>query len=509
MERKDHLMNKKDKIEQVTGRSLKNGTITAISALLAMIIVALSLALVGLLPTSVRKIDLSGKRVTELSDDANGYIDRIDTDVSIYLVSEVGKEDTVIKSFLERIDERSDCITLQTVDPVLEPSLITKYSDASLEDNSLIVTSSKRSKVIGCYDLYTFSVTDESERKELGVYRYEDFYTLLQTYSAYFTAGYYSYTQEFDGENVLLSAIDYVTTDALPTAYALSGHGEAAIEGGLLSALSLDNVDLKSLILTSDSKDLLSGAGCVIINSPTSDISENELTILREYMSGKGSIIITTSPDAVKFENLMSLTADFGLYGKCGYVYEEDAENYFGYKDMLLPDCASASAYLDLGSYAASLVTAHPIIISDEEPSGISYVTLFKTSESSQFSASEDEEDSSDDEDTEDPVGSYTLGVVASDANSSLVWISSSYFTESSVNSYVNGGNNIFFVAICEKLCGKLRSLSIESKAMVEDSLVINSAQAIFWSGIFVVVIPLCTVLIGVFVTLRRKRRGA
>lgn len=502
----------KDNIKSNDDRSLKNGTITAISALLAAIIVALSLTLVGLLPASVRKIDLSGKRVTELSDEAKDYIDRIDTDVSIYLVSEVGNEDTVIMSFLERVSERSDSITLSTADPVLEPTLITKYSDTSLEDNSLIITSEKRSKVIGCYDLYTFSVTDESAGKELGVYRYEDFYTLLQNYSAYFTAGYYSYTQEFDGENVLLSAIDYVTTDTLPTAYALSGHGEAAIEGGLLSALSLDNVDMKSLILTSDSKNLLADAGCIIINSPTSDISENELAILREYISSKGSIILTTSPDAVQFKNLMSLTADFGLSGKCGYVYEENAENYFGYKDMLLPDCASASAYLNLGSYAAALVTAHPIIISDEELSGISYVTLFKTSQSSRFKSSEDSEDLEDDsenENTEDPSGSYTLGVVASDANSSLVWISSSYFTQSSVNSYVNGGNNIFFVAVCEKLCGKIRSLSIESKAMVEDSLVINSAQAIFWSGILVGIIPLGVILIGVFVTLRRRKRGS
>lgn len=505
-------MNKKDKKDNIKSsddRSLKNGTITAISAFLAAIIFALSLTLVGLLPASVRKIDLSGKKVTELSNEAKDYIDRIDTGVSIYLVSEVGNEDTVIMSFLERVSERSDSITLSTADPVLEPTLITKYSDTSLEDNSLIITSEKRSKVIGCYDLYTFSVTDESEGKELGVYRYEDFYTLLQNYSAYFTAGYYSYTQEFDGENVLLSAIDYVTTDTLPTAYALSGHGEAAIEGGLLSALSLDNVDMKSLILTSDSKNLLEKAGCVIINSPTSDISENELAILREYISSKGSIILTTSPDAVQFKNLMSLTADFGLSGKCGYVYEENAENYFGYKDMLLPDCASASAYLNLGSYAAALVTAHPIIISDEELSGISYVTLFKTSESSRFKSSEDSEDTSDNENTEDPSGSYTLGVVASDANSSLVWISSSYFTQSSVNSYVNGGNNIFFVAVCEKLCGKIRSLSIESKAMVEDSLVINSAQAIFWSGIFVGIIPLGVILIGVFVTLRRRKRGS
>lgn len=484
--------------------TVKNGSVTAVSAILAVILLALIVGLVGLLPVSIRKLDLSGKKVTNLSDEAKDYIKKIDTDIEVCLISETGNEDTVIKSFLERIDEASDKITLSGVDPVLDPTFTTKYSDTELDDNSVIVISDRRAKVIGSYDLYTFTVTDESQNEVLGVYRYEEFYTLLTNYSAYFTAGYYSYTQSFDGENILLSAIDYVTSDSLPTALALSGHGESEISAALLSSLSLDNVETKSLILTSDSEKELSGAGCVIINSPTTDISTSELSMLKSYLSQGGSVILTTSADATKLENLMALAADYGLIGKSGYVYEEDAENYFGYKDMILPNATSASSYLDLGSYAAALVSAHPIVISEDSSGGVSYVKLFTSSDTSKFHSSDDE--GADDEEVEDASGSYTLGIVASTDNSKFIWISSPYFTDSSVNSYVNGGNNVFFVALCEKLCGKLRSLSIESKAMVEDSLVINQAGAIFWTGILVVVIPCTVIFIGIFVSVRRKR---
>lgn len=484
--------------------TIKNGSLTAVSAILAVLALALIVGLVGLLPVSIRKLDLSGKKVTNLSDEAKEFIKKLDTHIEVCLVSEIGNEDTVIKSFLERIDEASDRIVLSSVDPVLDPTFTAKYSDSELEDNSVIVISDRRAKVIGSYDLYTFTVTDESQGEALGVYRYEEFYTLLQNYSAYFTAGYYSYTQSFDGENILLSAIDYVTSDTLPTALALSGHGEGEISAALLSSLSLDNVETKSLILTSDSEKELSGAGCVIINSPTTDISTSELSMLRGYLSNGGSVILTTSSDATKLENLMALAADYGLIGKSGYVYEEDAENYFGYKDMILPDTSSASSYLGLGSYAAALVSAHPIVISEDGFGGVSYVKLFTSSDTSKFHSGDNE--GADSEEVEDASGSYTLGIVASTDNSKLIWISSPYFTDSSVNSYVNGGNNVFFVALCEKLCGKLRSLSIESKAMVEDSLVINQAQAIFWTGIFVAVIPCTIVLIGIFVTIKRKR---
>lgn len=481
---------------------LKSGIITAACALLAATVCVLIYTLSGLLPVSIRKIDLSQHKTTELSDDAISFIGEISDNIDIYLISETGKEDTVITSFIERVTEASDKIKLDTVDPAVQPSFVSKYSDTDLDDNSLIVVSKKRSKIIECYDMYTFIVYDQSEN-ELGEYRYEDFYTMLQNYSSYFSAGYYTYTQQFDGENTLLSAIDYVTSDVLPTAYALTGHGEQSISEGLISSLSIDNIDCKSLILTSNMEEITDTFGIIIINSPSSDISSAELSLLNDYLDGGGSIILLTSADAVEFTNLMSLTERYGLIGTNGYIYEENAENYMGYNDIILPSCASASAYLNLGLYSAALVSAHPITIAEENEVNASYVTLFATSDSAHFKEATDNDIEQNDDDS---VGQYTVGVVATTSKSSLVWISSSYFIESSVNSYVNGNNYIYFVSLCEKLCGKTKSLSIESKAMVEDSLVLNQAQAIFWTGILVVIIPIGIILIGVFVTVKRRK---
>lgn len=482
---------------------LKSGIITAACALLAASICVLVYTLSGLLPVSVRKIDLSRHKTTELSDEALNFIDGISDNIEIYLISETGKEDTLITSFIERVTEASDKIKLDTVDPAVQPSFVSKYSDTDLDDNSLIVVSKKRSKIIECYDLYTFTVYDESDN-ELGEYRYEDFYTMLQNYSSYFSAGYYTYTQQFDGENTLLSAIDYVTSDVLPTVYALTGHGEQSISEGLISSLSIDNIDCETLILTGNMEEITDKSRCIIINSPSSDISSSELSLLNNYLDGGGNIILLTSAEAVEFTNLMSLTERYGLVGTNGYVYEENAENYFGYSDIILPNCASASAYLNLGLYSAALVSAHPITISEEENEvNASYVTLFTTSDTARFKESNDNDTVQNDNDS---VGQYTVGVVATTSKSSFIWISSSYFIESSVNSYVNGNNYIYFVSLCEKLCGKTKSLSIESKAMVEDSLVLNQAQAIFWTGILVVIIPVAVIIIGVFVTVKRRK---
>ena len=484
---------------------LRNGLITALSVITAILIAFFSYAVIGLLPSSMRKFDMRQKKITEPSETAREYINSVSEETTIYVISTAGNEDTLIVSFLERIAELSGKIKLSFVDPAVEPSFISKYSKTDLEDNSLIVVSDKRSKVVRNYDMYVFSVYDNSSGKELGQYLYDDFYVMLRNYSAYFTEGVYSYDQMFNGENAVLSAIDYATTDMIPTVLTLSGHGELSVTEQLLSSLRLDNIACDNLIITPDTNGSDINAECIIINSPTSDISENELSVLCKYADSGGNIILLTSYEALDLKDLMKLGEKFGLSGKNGYIYENDPEKHFGNSSMILPDCSSASTYLNLGSYVAAIVSAHPITVKEDDSLSVSYVRLFTTSETSRF---KDKNDENTKEDDSDPEGSYCTGIVAATAVSKFAWISSPYFTDSSVNSYVNGGNNIYFVSLCEKLCNKTISLSIESKSMVEDLLVITRAQAIFWTFIIVIIVPSSVLLVGIFVTRRRKHKS-
>ncbi|MGM9636836.1 MAG: Gldg family protein [Eubacteriales bacterium] len=500
-----------------TGHQIRLGTLSLLTATLAIVLAVLVYLLIGLLPASIRKSDLTTKKVTELSDVSKDYLTSVEEDITVRLVAVAGQEDPTLMSFLERVDECSDRLNVLTVDPAVHPGVIANYSDTDLPDNSLIVSSDKRYKVLMNYDLYLFSVYDEQNQTSLGEYTYSDFYTLLTNYSAYFTAGLYSYEQLFSGENAIVSAVDYVTSDSLPTVYTLGSHGEYELPDGLLSALSMDNMEVKELTLGA-SASVPEDADCILIHAPATDLSDRELELLSDYLEKGGNLMLITDYRAVELDNLSRLLSNYGLSGSYGYLYESNADSYLSYEDLILANTDSAASYLGLGSYAAAFVDAHPIFFpedSEEIPDRpIAYVSLFRTSESGRLhllaegETSGDGTGSTDSTDSTDGTGCYNMGVLATTDSSHIVWISSSYFLSSEINSTVAGGNYVYIVALLEKICNKPDSLSIASKAMVEDSLVINTAQAIFWTVILVVLVPIAVFVIGIAVNLKRRHRS-
>ncbi len=87
---------------------------------------------------------------------------------------------------------------MKYVDPVQNPYFSKQYTETALNDNSVIVVGDKRSLALDYSKIYvTTSSIDYST---------------------------YNYTPEtnFDGENAFTSALDYVTSDTLPTAYLLT-----------------------------------------------------------------------------------------------------------------------------------------------------------------------------------------------------------------------------------------------------------------------------------------------
>lgn len=495
----------------------KLGSVLVISAALALLAAVLLFLLTGMLPSRARRIDLTSSGLTDLSKATEDYLKGVDQDVRVCLVSVAGQEDPTVSGFLERVGELTPRITVETVDPAVHPGFIANYSENDLSDNSLIVISDKRSKVIESHELYRFEVTDALEGEPLGTYEYSDFTALVTNYASYFSAGYYTYEQLFRGESVIASAVDYVTTDDLPVVYTLKGHGESPLPDGILSAMSMDNLETKDLILTAAGS-VPTDADCVLIHAPLSDLADSERSLLDAYLQKGGNLFLITDYRAAGLPNLTGLMKRYGLSAGRGYLYESNDEDYISYDDLILAHTGTASDYLGLGAYNALFADAHPIYTSenpDDLPEGapVSYVPLFMTSENGRFHAlAEDEDigsgsgngDSNDDPD--DPTGVYNMGIMASDGASSAVWISSSYFLSPDFNSMAAGGNSVYFLALLEKITGKSDSLAIASKAMEENALVINGGQAIFWTVILVALIPAGILIAGIIVTIRRRR---
>lgn len=489
--------------------ALKQGTFSIVLAA-AVILIALAVnLLVSLLPHSVLRTDLTDLKLSELSKESLDYLGTLSEDITIYHICITGNEDPTVTDMLSKYEEACDNISIETIDPAVRPTFVGKYTDIALEDNSLIIVGEKRARAVEYYNMFTFELfySDANGAPvSQGEMSYSDFQTFYQYYSEYFGT-YYSYDTLFAGESVTTSAIDYVTTESLPKVYTVTGHGEVELSENLLSGLYSDNIECAELSIMASG--IPEDADCIIINSPMTDLAESEATALRSYLDYGGSLILITDPDYLDLPNLMALCNEHGLSAQKGYV-KEGSDRFIGQSYMVIPDSTVASQVLSLSGYSTVMPYAHPILISkDDGKEGAVYLEMFKTSENAYLV--EETDNGENDGEGESEKAQFDLGVLAtfegSATSSRILWLGSTAFLSDEINSYSTGGNYLYFISLVEKMTGKSSSLSVVSKKLVEDSLVINFAQVCFWSAIFCAVIPLTVVIIGGVCYVKRRNR--
>ena len=127
-------------------------------------------------------------------------------------------------------------------------------SSRSVANNSLVVESGDKSRYIGYDNIYQVDT------------------------GSYYTTG--SVSQSFDGEGQITSAIDYVVSTDLPQVYLLSGHGEAEPSQTLSDELQRSNYETVSDFSLLNVDSIPEDCDLLLINAPTSDISDEELTML-------------------------------------------------------------------------------------------------------------------------------------------------------------------------------------------------------------------------------------
>ena len=134
---------------------LKKGSYSlAFTVVILAIAVFLNL-LIGELPSSATKIDVSENKLYSIGDETKNVASSLTEDVTLYLLAEDGSEDATLNELLlTRYADLSSHIKYEKKDLVLNPSFASSYTDEDLASNSVIVVSDKRSKVIPYSDLY-------------------------------------------------------------------------------------------------------------------------------------------------------------------------------------------------------------------------------------------------------------------------------------------------------------------------------------------------------------------
>lgn len=488
--KKDLKKNTKSKNEK--RKLARNGSYSVILSVVIIAICVILNLIVNRLPATYTELDCSQNNFFTLGAKTLEVADSLEDDVTIYYLVESGNENVYVHGIIKQYEGISSRIKVETIDPVAYPTFASEYTDESLDQNSVIVVCGDKSKVIGYYDMFEISYTTSQ-------YDYSTSYSI----------------DAFDGEGRITSAIAYVTSSDIPVVYELTGHGEYSMSDiGIAELIEKENMDLKSLSLLQE-EEVPADCASLLINAPTSDLSSDEVSMIEEYAENGGSIIITSiyngdsEPDIkTSMPNLTSLLNDYGIEPVSGIIIENSSSNYYQNQMYLLPTVNStdiAGSIYDegrhiLAPYASGIKTL------DDISSDLTVTSILTTSDNS-FSKINVATNSLSkaDEDIDGPFD-IAVGVTNSANSSKLVYFSSAYMFDPSIDAYTSGANTELFVNALSLCVGSESSVSIASKSLTADSLIVSNANARIIKAVTQYIIPLGLLAAGGIVWYRRRK---
>jgi len=482
-----------------------------LTAVVVAVVIALNL-LVGQLPAVFTKLDASPDKLITIGADTKTVLKGIKDDVTIYHIStESGEADPNLEGMLERYASASSKIKLATVDPLKEPAFTKKYTDATLANHSLIVVSEKRSTVVDSSKFYQYEV-DGYEGQYLSYADYNYYAQQMAYYGQSVSA-----TEYFFAENEITRALDYVSHDALPVVYELSGHKESSLLSAAMGGIIADeNVELKSLeLLKGETVAVPEDATAVILNVPQTDITTAEKDALISYLDRGGQVILSTYVSlytAEKMPNLALVCSHMGLKAIENYVFESNTDGYSQYPFYLLPSVTGkgVTAPLAKSGLYTYMIESHAIVTTGENANITAYPLLETTSGAYLYT----EEMEKDPENTElvdkaqKAVRSLAYQSTISDgegnAKGSLYWFASPYFF---TDNFVGYGNSEILITLLTDICDKPTAVSVIGKAITQSYMQVTETDSLVWTVTLVGALPLISIIAGFAVWYRRRSR--
>lgn len=258
--------------------------------------------------------DASVNSVFSISEASEVVAKGVSEPVTIYGLFELGSESKGYDLIVSNYTKLSKNIRASIIDPIKNPVFSQQYikDDESISEGSYIVVAEEtgRYKIINAEDIIDNSF-DTSSGEEVS--------TIVL-------------------EQQLTSAIKYVTSTELPIVYQVSGHGEEPLPDAAIRAMTLENYEVKELILM-DEGSVPEDCGVLILNGPTSDINEVELQMLNAYFDAFGSAITFMGIVSEAMPNFDRLFENYGIeIHQESMVFESNANNYYQSPVLLIPN---------------------------------------------------------------------------------------------------------------------------------------------------------------------------
>ena len=462
---------------------------SAIAIALAVVVVANMV--VSSLPVTITEIDCTYTKLYNLTENTEEFLADLEEDITIYVLNSEESKDAQIHETLERYQALSKHISVEYVDPSMNPKFAQNYTDESLNQNSVIVVGPQRARAIDYYELYEVEYS-------------MDYYS-------------YSYTTTvtgYDAEGQITSAIEYVTMDAeeLAVVYQITGHGESSLSSAFTDVLDKANIRLETLELFNE-ESVPEDAQAIIIHAPTSDFNETDAQKVIDYINAGGNVIITCHDMYRDLTNFDSILQAYGMDWVDGIVAENSAQKYYsGNPFYMLPTVNNtdytASVY---GSYVLAVYGVG--ITFGEDTETLTYESLMDTSDTAVSKTNLDNVTTSEYEEG-DIKGPFSLGVAATITNedssvSQIVALGSAMMLTDDTNSVVSGAHAAMFTDMISQMTTEteLSSSVIPVKEMNLSNLTVNTLTGLALAGVLIVLLPLGLLGYGLSIWYVRRRK--
>ena len=465
---------------------LRNGSYSTLLIVIFVAIVVVINMIVGKLPSKYTQIDISDQQLYSIGDETKKVLNNLDKDVTIYQIAQSGSEDETISNLLQKYADESKHVKVELKDPVVSPKFVSEYTSDQVSSNSLIVACGDRNKVVNYNDMYESTM-------DYNTYSYQ--------------------TTGFDGEGQITSAIAYVTTENLPVLYTLEGHGEKELDSTIKEDIEKANMEVKTLNLISEGS-VPDDAACLLIDSPSSDISEDEKTALLDYLENGGKAMVFSDYTESTLSNFAAVLENYGVKAADGIVFEEDNQHYgMQMPYYLLPTVNSTDASSETASsgYYIIMPYAQGIQKLDDVRDTVTVEDILTTSDSA-YSKTNLQSETLEKEDG-DVEGPFALGVsikedVGDGKKTQIIYYSSSYIMDSQMNQLVSGGNEKLVTESLNSMVSteETTTVSIPSKSLEVSYLTISDYDASFWKICTIGLIPGIFLVAGFVIWFKRRK---
>ena len=306
----------------------RGGMATLMTVVFIAIVVALNVvvsALTQRFPSM--DIDMTAQGLNTLSDQAVEIAKGVDQDTTIYLIgteeayenNQIGQsylsyygvelEYNQVASLAKRLAETNPKISVEFVDPDTNPTFVSEYADDNLTTGKVLVKTEKRHRVLTVSDMFSI---EQGERNT-----------------------YYSYDSEENTaysmvDSALASALELVNMEDVPVFTIATGHGEILTSDNMSSFLGMvedQNFEVQEIDLLTE--EIPEGTQVLMLPTPTSDYSDEEVAKLRAYLDDTTTeepvtVLATAWPQQASLPNYSAFLEEWGVSVEPGVVVESD-----------------------------------------------------------------------------------------------------------------------------------------------------------------------------------------